>query len=125
MRVAQGLEAPDPNPEHSNATYFHDEAYFQLDTAKQMRGHYNDSDAIAALHLVAFSQLSGGTTGWQGAFLVMCEWLTQTSLLTDENPALSLRAMSSTAQLLVKATLVSVSCCYVTWRSLILTIDSG
>ncbi|KAF8071856.1 fungal-specific transcription factor domain-containing protein [Lyophyllum atratum] len=105
MRVAQGLEAPDPNPEHSNATYFHDEAYFQLDTAKQLRGTFTESEAIAALHLVCYSQLSGGTTTWQPAFVMMCEWLTQTGLLTDENPAITLHAMSTTAQLLVKATL--------------------
>ncbi|KAF5382023.1 hypothetical protein D9615_004431 [Tricholomella constricta] len=105
MRVAQGLEAPDPNPEHSNATYFHDEAYFQLETAKQLRGAYTESEAVAALHLVCYSQLSGGTTGWQPAFVVMCEWLTQTGLLTDENAAITLHTMSTTAQLLVKATL--------------------
>jgi len=107
MRVAQGLEAPDPNPEHSNAKYFHGEAYFQLDTAKQLNGTFSEKEAIAALHLVCYSQLSGGTTAWQPGFVIMCEWLTQTGLLTDENPAITLHAMSTTAQLLVKATLVS------------------
>ncbi|RDB26190.1 ustiloxin B cluster transcription factor ustR [Hypsizygus marmoreus] len=105
MRVARGLEAPDPNPEHSNATYFHDEASFQLETAKQLRGMYSESEAVAAMHLVSYSQLSGGTKPWQPAFVVMCEWLTQTGLLNEDNPAISLRAMSTTAQLLVKATL--------------------
>jgi len=100
MRVAQGLEAPDPNPEHSNATYFHDEAWFQLDTAKQLHGTYTESEAIAALHLVCYSQLSGGTMGWQRAFVVMCEWLAQTGLLSDENPAITLHAMSTTAQVI-------------------------
>lgn len=106
MRVAEGLEAPDPNPEHSNAKYFHDEAYFQLDTARNLR-HTNESDALAALHLVGFSQLSGGATSWQPALQIMCDWLTRTGLLSEEHPALSLRAMSLTTQLLVKATIVS------------------
>ncbi|KAG6841433.1 hypothetical protein C0991_011103 [Blastosporella zonata] len=105
MRVAQGLEAPDPNPEHSNAAYFHDEAYFQLETAKAMNNMYTDSEAMAALHLVCYSQLSGGTAEWEQAFFVMCEWLSQTGLLSDENPAITLRTMSATAQLLVKSTL--------------------
>ncbi|GLB40340.1 putative fungal specific transcription factor [Lyophyllum shimeji] len=105
MRIAQGLEPPDPNPEHSNAKYFHGEAYFQLETAKQLNGTYSDKEALAALHLVCYSQLSGGSTSWQPAFHVMCEWLAQTGLLADENPAITLHAMSPTGQLLVKATL--------------------
>lgn len=109
MRVAQGLEAPDPKPEHSNATYFHDEAFFQLATAKQLRGSYSEGDAIAALHLVSYSQLSGGVTNWQRVFAVACEWLVQTGLPEDENPKLKLHAMSSTAQLAAKATLVRSS----------------
>ncbi|KAG5646966.1 hypothetical protein DXG03_001689 [Asterophora parasitica] len=104
-RVAQGLDAPDPNPEHSNATYFHDEAHFQLESTKQLRGRYTESEAIAALHLVWYSQLSGGASGWQPAFVVMCEWLTQIGLVPDENAPSTLLAMSTTAQLLVKATL--------------------
>ncbi|KAG6845479.1 hypothetical protein H0H87_008839 [Tephrocybe sp. NHM501043] len=100
-----GLEAPDPNPEHSYAAYFYNEAHFQLEAAKQMGNGYTESAAMAALHLVCYSQLSGGTTGWQQAFVVMCEWLTQTGLLSDDNPAITLHAMSTTAQLLVKATL--------------------
>ena len=107
MRVAQGLEPPDPHPEHSNATYFHNEAIFQLETAKQMRGSYSDSDAIAALHLVSFTQLAGGTKDWQPAFSVVSEWLAQTNLPASEDPVIMLRAMSPTAQLIVKATLVS------------------
>ncbi|KAG6910838.1 hypothetical protein DXG01_007153 [Tephrocybe rancida] len=104
MRVAQGLEAPDPNPENF-AAYFHREACLQLETAKQARNPYTDSEAMAAVHLVCYSQLSGGTADWQPAFGVLCDWLTQTGLLSDENPAITLHAMSATAQILVKATL--------------------
>jgi len=107
MRVAQGLEAPDPHPEHSNATYFHNEAFFQLETAKQMRGSYSESEAIAALHLISFTQLAGGTKDWQPAFSVISEWLAQTGLLTSDDPVVNLRAMSPIAQLVAKAALVS------------------
>ncbi|KAF7328044.1 Zn(2)-C6 fungal-type domain-containing protein [Mycena kentingensis (nom. inval.)] len=106
MRVSHGLEPPDPNPEHSTAKYFHDEAYFQLHNAKQVRGTYGESDAVAALHLVWFSQLSGGTTDWQPVFSVACDWLAQqTDLLTSDNPKLALQRLSSSTQLIVKLTL--------------------
>ncbi|KAJ7067197.1 fungal-specific transcription factor domain-containing protein [Mycena amicta] len=106
MRVSHDLEAPDPNPEHSTAKYFHDEAYFQLHNAKQVRGTYGESDAVAALHLVWFSQLSGGATDWQPVFAVACDWLAQqTDLLTSDNPQLALQRLPSSSQLIVKITL--------------------
>lgn len=107
MRVAHGLEAPETNPEHSAAKYFHDEAYFQLHSAKQVRGSYSECDAIAALHLVWFSQLSGGATDWQPVFAVACDWLAQqTDLLTNDNPKLALQGLPVAGQLIVKLTLV-------------------
>lgn len=109
MQVAQGLEAPDPNPEHSTAKYFHDEAYMQLANAKHVRGHYSESDAIAALHLVWFSQLSGGATNWQLVFDIACDWVVHTNLPTDDNPRVKLNSLSATGQLIVKLTLVSTS----------------
>ncbi|KAJ7476037.1 fungal-specific transcription factor domain-containing protein [Mycena latifolia] len=106
MRVSHGLEAPDPNPEHSTSKYFHDEAYFQLHNAKQVRGAYAASDAIAALHLVWYSQLSGGTTDWQPVFAVACDWVAQqTDLLTSDNPKLALQSLPVEGQLIVKLTL--------------------
>ncbi|KAJ6532035.1 fungal-specific transcription factor domain-containing protein [Mycena capillaripes] len=106
MRVAHGLEAPETNPEHSTAKYFHDEAYFQLHNAKQVRGTYSESDAIAALHLVWFSQLSGGATDWQPVFAVACDWVAQqTDLLTNDNPKLALQGLPVAGQLIVKLTL--------------------
>jgi len=104
MRVVQGLEAPDSNPEPSTAKYFHDEAYFQLANAKQLRGYHDESDAIAALHLVSFSVLSGGATDYQPVLGIACDWLAQTGLLNDENPKLTLRNMSEAGQLVVKIT---------------------
>ncbi|KAJ7707437.1 fungal-specific transcription factor domain-containing protein [Mycena rosella] len=106
MRVSHGFEAPDPNPEHSTSKYFHDEAYFQLHNAKQVHGSYSESDAIAALHLVWYSQLSGGTTDWQPVFTVACDWVAQqTDLLTSDNPKLALQSLPAAGQLIVKLTL--------------------
>ncbi|KAJ7476180.1 fungal-specific transcription factor domain-containing protein [Mycena latifolia] len=106
MRTSHGLKAPDPNPEHSTSKYFHDEAYFQLHNAKQVRGAYTASDAIAALHLVWYSQLSGGTTDWQPVFAVACDWVAQqTDLLTSDNPKLALQSLPVEGQLIVKLTL--------------------
>ncbi|KAJ7261731.1 fungal-specific transcription factor domain-containing protein [Mycena haematopus] len=106
MRVAHGLEPPETNPEHSTAKYFHDEAYFQLHSAKQLRGSYSESDAIAALHLIWFSQLSGGATDWQPVFAVACAWVAQqTDLLSNDNPKLALQNLSVAGQLIVKLTL--------------------
>ncbi|KAJ7885888.1 fungal-specific transcription factor domain-containing protein, partial [Mycena olivaceomarginata] len=105
MRVAHGLEAPEPNSEHSAAKYFHDEAYFQLHNAN-LRGSYSGSDAIAALHLVWFSQLSGGATDWQPVLAVAFDWVRQqTDLLTNDNPKLALQSLPVAGQLIVKLTL--------------------
>ncbi|KAF7328049.1 Zn(2)-C6 fungal-type domain-containing protein [Mycena kentingensis (nom. inval.)] len=106
MRVSHGLKAPDSNPEHSTAKYFYDEAYSQLQKAKQDRGTYEESDALAALHLVWFSQLSGGMTDWESVLTVACDWLGQeTDFLTSDNPKLALQRLSSSTQLIVKLTL--------------------
>lgn len=105
MRV--GLEAQNPNPEQSNYAYFEQEACLQLATAKQTQSHYTEGEAMAALHLVCYTQLSGGMAEWRPAFSVMCDMLTQTGLLDSENPVITLHTMTPTSQLLIKLTLVS------------------
>ncbi|KAL1752404.1 fungal-specific transcription factor domain-containing protein [Schizophyllum commune] len=105
MRVAQGLEAPDANAVHTNTRFFQEECHFQLASAKQMRGH-NESDAIAALHLVSYAQMSGGAVDWQPLLVIACDWLQQTGLPKDENPKLQYRDMSPAAKLAVRATLL-------------------
>lgn len=107
MRVAQGLEPPDPNPEYSTARYFHDEAYLQLVNSKAMRGHYNEADAIAALHLVSFSLFSGGATNWRQVLSVAYEWVAQLGLPADENAQSKLMGMRPIEQMIVKTTMVS------------------
>lgn len=105
MRISQGLEEPNANPQATNAHYFHTEAWYQLATSKTMRGH-NECDAIAALHLVSYSQMSGGVTDWVQMFQTACEWLVSTGLHNDEQPLQAYQNMNEAAQLAVKMTLV-------------------
>ncbi|ESK94040.1 c6 transcription [Moniliophthora roreri MCA 2997] len=109
MRVAQGLEAPDPNPEHSTAKYFYDESYFQLINAKQLRpgGAYTETDVLAALHLVCFSQLSGGTTDWAPCLGIALDWIGGLGLPGDENPGITMSMMNLAGQLGVKMTMMT------------------
>ena len=106
MRVARGLDPPDANPEQSVPRYFHDAAYFQLVNAKQLRGRYNENDAMAALHLVSFSVLSGGMTDWRPVLAVALDWLGQTGLAADENPRLAMLNMNFASQCALKLVLV-------------------
>ncbi|PBK85461.1 hypothetical protein ARMGADRAFT_1017886 [Armillaria gallica] len=105
MRVAQGLEAPDPNPEHSTAQYFYDEATFQLDSGKQEKSRYAESDVLAALYLLCFSQMAGCTNDWCPMLAIAMEWIAQTGLSTGENPKLVFANMSTSSQLIVKCTM--------------------
>ncbi len=109
MRVAQGLEAPDPNLEHSTAQYFYDEAALQLASGKQAKSRYAESDVLAALYLLCFSQMAGCTIDWRPMLAIAMEWITQTGLPTAENPMLLLTNMSTSSQLIVKYTIVCLS----------------
>ncbi|KAG7089213.1 hypothetical protein E1B28_010915 [Marasmius oreades] len=97
-RVAQGLEAPYPNPEHSEAEYFYYEAFSQL---VNIRGSYTETDVFAALHLVCYSQLSGGSTDWQPVLGIAFKWIERLGLLNKGNSEM-LGMMSSAGQLSVK-----------------------
>lgn len=108
MRVSQGLEAPDPNPEHSTAQFFHDEAFFQLSSAKQTKGCHDDSDVLAAIYLICYGQLAGNSADYHALLTIALDWMAQTGLTTDENPKLSLLNMSPSRQLAVKLTMVSL-----------------
>ncbi|KAE9399793.1 hypothetical protein BT96DRAFT_965533 [Gymnopus androsaceus JB14] len=104
-RVAEGLEAPDLNPQNSTAKYFYTEAYLQLVNAQQIRGHYTESDIIAALHLVYFSQLSGGSMDWMPVLGIALDWLAQIGITEEEDPKMMLSTLSMAAQIAVKGTM--------------------
>ena len=94
--------------DHSTAaTYFHDEAAFLIERSLHLHGSYTDSDAITALHLMSFSQLSGGQFLWTDAFGILCARVMQSTLPSAEDPCTIYNRMSSIDQYIVKATLVS------------------
>ncbi|PFH52943.1 hypothetical protein AMATHDRAFT_55813 [Amanita thiersii Skay4041] len=105
MRISQGLEMQNPSREQTKATYFRDEAFFQISSSRQLHGRYTDSDAIAALHLVTFSQLSGGQYPWHDAFSILNDWLVQAALPSATNPRLIYENMSNVGQYAVKVIL--------------------
>lgn len=107
LRISRGLEVPNPHPERSIPKYFYDQAAVQLMTRKTMNGHYTDQDALAALYLVSFSTLSGGSTNWQTMLDIACEWFVETGIQDDQNPKLTLMNMNSVSRLAAKATMVS------------------
>jgi len=107
MRVSQGLEALNSSMESSTTTYLRQEAFFRLENSKNTDGTWSDNDAIAALHLVSFSQLSGASIDWDIPFNIMSQWLMQQNVVQSNsgNPWMAFLALSPLAQILVKATL--------------------
>lgn len=107
MRIVQGLEAPNRRPERSIPKYFYDQAINQLIHSKQLNGRYTETDAIAAVYLIAFSTLSGGSTNWTPMLDVACDWLSQTGIHEEQNPKLTLMNLSAVGKFAAKATMVS------------------
>jgi len=105
MRISQGLEAPNQTPENSSTSYLRHEALLRLETNKNTQHGWTDNDALAALHLVSLSQLSGGGSDWETPFSILCQWLIQTNLHHAENPWMAFLNLSAASQLNVKATL--------------------
>jgi len=107
MRVSQGLEALNSSMESSTTTYLRQEAFFKLENNKNTDGTWSDNDAIAALHLVSFSQLSGASIDWENPFNILSQWLMQQNLvqLNSGDPWMTFLSLSPLAQILVKATL--------------------
>lgn len=108
VRVSQGLEAPNSS-ETSHATYLKNEALFRLETNKTANGFRTDHDAIAALHLLSLSQLSGGGSDWETPFNILCQWLLEKNLHHAEDPWHAFHNLGPVAQLYVKVTLVRPS----------------
>ncbi|KAJ3834979.1 fungal-specific transcription factor domain-containing protein [Lentinula raphanica] len=104
-RISEGLQAPSLNSNSSTARYFFDEAYMQLANVRQLRGHYDECDVIAALHLVYFSQMSGGSMDWMPVLSIALDWLAQIGLPDKEDPKSVLSTMSPAGQIAVKGTM--------------------
>ncbi len=105
--MAQGLEAPSQTPESSSTEYLRLEALNRLKMNKNSQGGWTENDALAALHLISLSQLSGGASDWESPFNILIQWLHQTNLPVAENSWMTFLNLSQTAQLNVKATLVN------------------
>lgn len=106
LRVSHGYETPSQAPENSTTGYLRLEALQRLEINKNTNQCWTDNDALAALHLISLSQLSGGASEWETPFNILCEWLAQTGLPSSDNPWVLFLNMSQIAQLYVKATLV-------------------
>lgn len=111
MRISQGLEAPNQSTDSSRATYLKNEALFRLESNNTANGFRTDHDAIAALHLLSLSQLSGGGSDWETPFNILCQWLLEKNLHLVEDPWMAFHSLSPVAQLYVKVTLVR-PCCF-------------
>jgi hypothetical protein len=98
-RVADGLEPPELSLDNSTAKYFYGEAYFHIANAQQIRGHYSESDVIAALHLVYFSQMSGGLVDWTPVLTIALDWLAQIGISEEDDPRSMLSTLSVAAQI--------------------------
>lgn len=105
--MAQGLEAPSQTPENSVTSYLRLEALSRLEMNKNSQRGWTENDALAALHLISLSQLSGGVSDWETPFNILIQWLHQTNLPIAENPWMTFLSLSPTAQLNVKAALVN------------------
>jgi len=106
LRVAQGLEAPSQTQESSTTSYLRLEVLSRLEINKNAQHGWSENDALAALHLISLSQLSGGAGDWETPFSILNQWLRQTNLPAAENPWIAFLNLSQVAQLNVKAALV-------------------
>ncbi|KAI0749730.1 fungal-specific transcription factor domain-containing protein [Daedaleopsis nitida] len=97
----------DPDSDASVGRQFYNRASYRIMHGPQTNGtgQYADSDAVAAVQLIAYSLLAGGTTDWASPFEVACEWLGQTGLYNEENPKLMLLSMSPAGRFAAKTTM--------------------
>ncbi|KAH9945025.1 fungal-specific transcription factor domain-containing protein [Epithele typhae] len=107
LRIARGDAVEDPDKETSLPRKFHDRALALLRHAPETNGHgqYADTDAVAALQLVAYSLLGGGSMPWLALFDVAADWFAQTGIYSEENPKLTLLRMSPAGRFAAKATM--------------------
>ncbi|KAI0822511.1 fungal-specific transcription factor domain-containing protein [Trametes gibbosa] len=106
-RMAQGADpiVEDPDNENSLPRQFYDRVLYRLMHAPQTNGtgQFAETDAIAAVQLIAYAVLGGGTMDWAAPLEYACEWLAQTGIFNEENPKLTLLKMSATGRFAAKA----------------------
>lgn len=103
-RFANGLESQTSEPPaHS---HFYDQACFLLSNVKTMGSQYTETDAVAAIYLIAYHVLLGGGTNWVALLEVAYDWFAQTGIHEEQNPKLRLVNMTPTQKFAAKATMV-------------------
>ena len=107
IRVARGLDHPDLDPQYSTASQFYNKAYYLLFNDRTVPVAYSELDAFAALQLVSYWLLSGGTGHWPMLLNVACEWLASTGITTHENPRMAFLELNDVAKFTAKITMVS------------------
>jgi hypothetical protein len=80
---------------------------YQIVSGFHVHGHYGELEALASAHLTLYSLMSGGLTDWSQPLDIVCEWLSNSNLMVDENPRSSLMLMTPTGRLAAKLALVS------------------
>ncbi|KAI0768038.1 fungal-specific transcription factor domain-containing protein [Trametes elegans] len=109
VRLAQGAGpiVDDPDSENSPPRQFYDRALYRLMHGPQTNGmgQYADADAVAAVQLVSYVVLGGGTMDWMTPLEYACEWLAQTGIYNEENPKLTLLNMTPAGRFAAKATM--------------------
>lgn len=102
-----GTQQPGEQPVHRG---FYDQACYLLSNVKTMGSQYSETDAVAAIYLIAYQELLGGGTSWLTLLEVAYDWFGQTGIHEEQNPKLRLVNMSSVQKFAAKATMVRPSC---------------
>ncbi|OBZ72171.1 hypothetical protein A0H81_07618 [Grifola frondosa] len=86
MRIAQGLESPQPDPEQSppNASTTRPST---SSSTRRTTAAVQEHDAVAAVQLISYGLLNGGGTDWATVLEIACDWLAQTGIHAEENPS--------------------------------------
>ncbi|KIY43974.1 hypothetical protein FISHEDRAFT_51905, partial [Fistulina hepatica ATCC 64428] len=91
------------------AKWCHEQSHFLIASSRQQNGEYTEWDALAALHLITFAQISGLHKDWKTALDVAAGWLEQTRLSRNEDPVKAYLLMGATARFLVRCILIAES----------------
>ena len=85
---------------------FYDQACYLLSEIKTLGSPYSETDAIAAIYLIAYQQLLGSGNSWLTLLEVSYDWFGQTGIHEEQNPKLRLVNMTPLQKFAAKATMV-------------------
>ncbi|KAF7796003.1 hypothetical protein EIP86_007172 [Pleurotus ostreatoroseus] len=103
-RVAYGPDSSMHSPEVQVLhAHFFDHARKLL--AGSSERQYSETDAIAAIYLIAYEQNLGSGSSWLSSLKIASGWLGQTGLLTEQDPKRQLLGMTPRQRFAAKATM--------------------